>query len=143
MADTTITKTVVAPAQGGRPDGDQSDYVQKVDVETHSTEHVTGDDKRTFTTETKTDKVTSGEYDTRFVTLIDGELDKRKEAEDARAMARNKNRLATLLGAVVIGMIITWMGQSRLIPAAIVPYTFVITILCDSAFTFYALKHKI
>lgn len=138
MADQNSTPVkTVAPVSDRVP----ADYQRTVDVERHTTEHVHGK-QTTFDTETKTDDSAGGVFDNRVVTLIDGRLAARKAAEDKRANHRNFNRLMTLVGAVAIGLVITYMAQNGLIPKAYAPYTFVITVLLDSSFSFYALiKH--
>lgn len=118
--------------------GVPADYTRKVDTERHLTEHVHG--KRTaFSQETQTDDKSKGVFDNRVMEVLDGALTQRKAAEDKRANHRNFNRLMTLLGAVIIGLVLTWAATKGYIPKSVAPYTFVITVLLDSAFSFYAL----
>jgi hypothetical protein len=136
----------VVPAQRNAPavetpdklDGVPADYTRKVDTSRHLEEHVHG--KRTsFSQETKTDDASKGVFDNRVIEVVDGALRQRKAAEDKRANHRNFNRLMTLLGAVIIGLVLTWLSVRGFIPKSVSPYTFVITVLLDSAFSFYAL----
>lgn len=115
-----------------------ADYVRKLDREQHTTEHVHGN-RTTFETDTKTDDESNGVFDNRVLALVDGALTDRKQAEDKRANHRNFNRLMTLFGAVIIGLVVTWASQRGIIPKALAPYTFVITVLLDSTFSLYAL----
>jgi hypothetical protein len=74
--------------------------------------------------------------------LFDGAITEREKRENSRANHRNFNRLLTLLGAVLIGLVLTYASQKGIIPKTLAPYTFVITVLLDSTFTAYALyKH--
>jgi uncharacterized membrane protein (DUF485 family) len=66
----------------------------------------------------------------------------RQQLEDIRAIRRNRNRFASLLGALFISLVLTFTFQhgylgSRL-SANLSPYAFVITITLDSAITLYA-----
>lgn len=140
MANNTVDQAaaIVAPVAPVVGKDVPADYVRSVDMSRHTTEHVSGNNT-TFTTETKTDDTANGEFDNRVLTIINGELASRKAAEDVRANHRNFNRLMTLLGAVLIGVVITYLATRGVIPAPVAPYTFVITVLLDSAFSFYAL----
>lgn len=76
----------------------------------------------------------------------------RQYIEDARANHRNLNRMLTLVGALVIGLALTWLFQHAFVltavgvPANIVktlaPYTFVITIFMDSSLAAYSFFRK-
>lgn len=63
----------------------------------------------------------------------------RQSNEDQRAIRRNRNRMFTLFGAILIGLLVVWTlprlgGTGKLLE----PYSFVITVLMDTAFTVYA-----
>ena len=135
-------KPVVEPVSSPRVGTDvPADYRRSVDVTRHTAEHVVGN-KTTVKSETQTDDNLSGEFDNRVITLVNGTIQERQKAEDGRANHRNFNRLLTLLGAVIIGLILTYASVHGYIPKAFSPYTFVITVLLDSTFTMYALwKH--
>jgi hypothetical protein len=139
----------VVPSQASAPAAEQvnvlngvpADYTRKVDTSRHLIEKVHGN-RTTFDQETQTDDASKGVFDNRIMEVVDGALTARKKAEDKRANHRNFNRLMTLLGAVIIGLIVTWMSTKGYIPKSVAPYTFVITVLLDSTFSFYALlKH--
>lgn len=66
---------------------------------------------------------------------------RRQALEDQRSIHRNRNRFATLLGAFLISIVITYVLTSGTLGAAgktFGPYSFAITILLDSSFTLYA-----
>jgi hypothetical protein len=135
------------PANRVLPDGQQSplqvpaDYVHTVDQTRHTSEHVVGN--TTYVDrDVKTDDDLKGKFDNRVLRLVDGAITDREQRENKRANHRNFNRLLTLFGAVIIGLVVTWMATKGIIPAAVAPYTFVITVLLDSCFSLYALiKH--
>lgn len=73
----------------------------------------------------------------------------RQVIEDTRANHRNLNRMLTLFGALVIGMVLTyllthpvllhsWFGMSPKTVKSIAPYTFVITVAMDSTLALYS-----
>ena len=76
----------------------------------------------------------------------------RQSVEDARANHRNLNRMLTLLGALFIGLALTFMFthptilESVGVPASTMktfePYTFVITIFLDSSLAAYSFFKK-
>ena len=73
----------------------------------------------------------------------------RQAVEDVRANHRNFNRMMTLLGALLIGLVVTWLLQHPATLASIgvgpktckmlAPYSFVITVMMDSTLAAYAL----
>lgn len=69
----------------------------------------------------------------------------RQAIEDERANKRNFNRLLTLIGALVIGLFVTYSlehGWYGAFGTTLAPYSFCITILLDSALAVYGLvKH--
>lgn len=136
-ADLSVASTV-APVVGIDV---PADYIRNVDESTHTTEHVVGN-KTTVQSETQTDSKINGEFDNRLMEFVDQRIDARKAGEDSRANHRNFNRLMTLFGAVVIGLILTYASVHGYVPKQFAPYTFVITVLLDSTFSLYALiKH--
>lgn len=77
----------------------------------------------------------------------------RQAAEDDRANHRNLNRMLTLFGALLIGLIVTFiltnptavlipLGVSPTFIATMAPYTFTITILLDSSLALYSYVRK-
>lgn len=73
---------------------------------------------------------------------------KRQMIEDKRANHRNLNRMLTLLGALVIGIIVTYsLTHPKILMAAgvapttikfMAPYTFIITVALDSTLALYS-----
>lgn len=64
-----------------------------------------------------------------------------KAEEDRRANKRNFNRMLTLVGALVIGLIVTFTlshGYLGHFGFALAPYSFTITILLDSSLALYS-----
>ena len=91
------------------------------------------------------DVTMSGEFDDRVMKLLNGVLEERENRENMRANKRNENRLFTLLGALVIGLVVTYVLTSGLLPHRwnfLVPYAFVITIVMDSSLAFYSYVKK-
>lgn len=67
--------------------------------------------------------------------------DARQAIEDTRANRRNRNRMLTLLGALLIGIVVTFVLTHGYMGAASKtygPYAFVITVALDSLITVYA-----
>lgn len=151
MATTDNSATNATTNANSAVDGvTPTDYTktQKVSVTEHHQGHAVD-----FNSDIDTDY--TGQFDDRFVKLVNGAVEsalKEREArENIRANHRNLNRALTLLGALIIGLILTFVFQHNGIPGlvtmpkwtkAFAAYTFVITIAMDSTFTFYALwKH--
>jgi hypothetical protein len=122
-----------------------TDYTETSTVKT--TEHVQGN-KVTFTSDIDTDA--SGQFDKRVEDLVNGKVNalmaEREQRENIRANHRNLNRMLTLFGALVIGLVVTFVLQHRGIPGLVTlpawslilaPYTFVITIALDSGLALY------
>jgi hypothetical protein len=65
----------------------------------------------------------------------------RQKTEDSRANHRNFNRMLTLVGAMVIGLIVTYGLYHGWIPdgKALGPYSFTITIAMDTGLALYGL----
>jgi hypothetical protein len=122
-----------------------TDVNREVTLKTHSVEKKHGHDV-TFTTDSTRDVQMSGEFDDRVMNLINGVLENRKEAEDYRANKRNFNRMLTLFGALVIGLIVTYaLTTPGIVPPSLkflAPYTFVITIVLDSGLALYGYIRK-
>lgn len=76
----------------------------------------------------------------------------RQMVEDERANHRNLNRMLTLIGALLIGLALTYLfthpaimmsvGFSAAFVKAVEPYTFVITIFMDSSLAAYSFFKK-
>jgi hypothetical protein len=72
------------------------------------------------------------------ITRIDTE---RQRVEDTRADRRNRNRMLTLFGALVIGAAVTWFLNSQYssgMPPSAKQYAFTITIAMDSLLAAYS-----
>lgn len=142
--ETTVTDapfTANAGNVGDVDNGVPADYVRKVNQKRSTTEHVSGGET-TVDVHTDTDDDLSGKFDNRVMELFNGAIREREARENNRANHRNFNRLATLIGAVVIGVLVVLATQVGIIPSALAPYSFAITVAMDSAFTAYALiKH--
>jgi hypothetical protein len=80
------------------------------------------------------------EEDARVREMIDNVVSERERRENIRANHRNLNRMLTLFGALIIGVIVTfvlhagWLGNTGVVLA---PYAFSITILMDSGLALY------
>jgi len=78
--------------------------------------------------------------------IIDGAIAEREARENTRANHRNFNRMLTLFGALLIGLVVTYTLQHgeilgfRLPPWApgLAPYSFVITVALDSFLALYS-----
>jgi hypothetical protein len=85
---------------------------------------------------------------TAAIDKIHHETQLRQQAEDIRANHRNFNRMMTMFGALVIGLVVTFLlthptlfQMFGLTPGQVkpfAPYAFTITILLDSAITMYS-----
>lgn len=113
------------------------------DVKVTSHENINGHTD-SFTSER--DVTMSGEFDDRMLKLINGVLEDRKTAEDERANKRNFNRMLTLFGALLIGLVVTYaLTTPGIVPNSLkflAPYTFVITIVLDSGLALYGYIKK-
>jgi hypothetical protein len=120
----------------------KTDYTTTTDETGHSTEHVSGHNVTVDSTETSTVH-TTGEFDDRVKRLI-SEADARRQAkEDERSIKRNRNRLYTLLAAVLIGLAVVWsLPHFGHVGAVLSPYSFVITVLFDTTLTLWAYIHR-
>lgn len=90
------------------------------------------------------------------VRYVEAEIERRDGArqhlEDIRANHRNLNRFMTLLGALLIGLTVTFILTHDGIPGVYTlpsgvaktlgPYTFVITVMLDSSLAAYAFIRK-
>jgi hypothetical protein len=70
----------------------------------------------------------------------------RQALEDTRSIRRNRNRFASLAGALLISTLLTYCFQHAYLgphlSAMLAPYSFVITITLDSVITLYALLRR-
>lgn len=67
--------------------------------------------------------------------------EERQRLEDIRANHRNLNRMLTLIGALMIGLVVTYVlthGYLGHVGVALAPYAFVITVLLDSSLAAYS-----
>jgi hypothetical protein len=119
-------------------------YTRDTDTESHSKEVVNGHHVDVDANSTTTTR-TSGEFDNRVMQLINGVIEERERRENERANHRNLNRMLTLFGALIIGLIVTWMLNENILGhdgKILAPYSFVITILMDSGLALYGyIKH--
>jgi hypothetical protein len=147
MADTNTSTTVSsAPNVGNEndPKSTPAEYSRTVDLSRHTTQHVVGN-VTTVDQETQTDDKLTGEFDNRVMELFNGAIQEREARENVRANKRNFNRMLTMVGALVIGLVVTYVLTSGALGPAtkvLAPYAFVITILMDAGITAYAwIKH--
>jgi hypothetical protein len=139
----TVTVTPTTTKDAHTPD--PANYTRTAKVTVNSTEQVHG---RTtdFHSDRKSDVVIDGEFDNHVTELVNGVLSDRQKAEDIRADKRNFNRMLTLLGALVIGLFVTytlghnWYGDNW--SHMLAPYSFTITILLDSSLALYSYIRK-
>lgn len=104
-------------------------------------------DQVTYTAHATTDSHVAGQWpaeaDAHVRQLIQEAQEKRQVIEDSRANHRNFNRMLTLVGAMVISFVLTWvLNYAHGLPAwahTLAPFSFAITIMMDSCFTIYAL----
>ena len=137
--DTTTVTTAITPIV-------PTDYKRITTVAPTTHQNVKGTTD-TFDTTTDTNDQVTGEFDTRVMSLINGVLDDSKKVEDHRANKRNFNRMLTLFGALLIGLVVTFLLTTpHILPAhidkTVGPYTFVITILMDSGLALYGYIRK-
>lgn len=94
----------------------------------------------------------AGKAKSETLETVEAEVEERQRAEDIRANKRNFNRMMTLLGALLIGLVVTWMlshplvlGSFGIAPSTakmLAPYSFTITILLDSSLALYSYVRK-
>lgn len=143
MATTDKTQTTVSVTPASRPSNTDYDQVTTLNrkVEQHHTGHNVD-----FTVDTKIDDVLSGTFDDRVREIVNGVVKEREARENERANHRNLNRMLTLFGALLIGLVVTFILTHNGIPGVVklpkwsmvlAPYTFVITILLDSGLALY------
>lgn len=138
MTDTTTTNVTDAITP--------TDYKRATTVTRTTHQNVTGH-RDDFDVTTDTNDQVSGEFDTRVMSLINGVLSDTKKVEDKRADKRNFNRMLTLVGALVIGLVVTFvLSTPGILPVhvdkMVAPYTFTITILMDSGLALYGYVRK-
>lgn len=124
----------------------KTSYTETRDSSRHTVKTVDGHDVHVDQKTTTDDRI-SGDFDDRVMALIDGAIKDREDRENERANKRNINRLFTLIGALVIGLMVTFTLTTPGILSAhtdklVGPYAFTITILMDSGLAIYGLiKH--
>lgn len=72
---------------------------------------------------------------------IDQKDHERQAIEDERAIKRNRNRLLTLVAALIIGLVVTYTLENGMwgpMGKTLAPYSFVITVAMDSMLAAYA-----
>lgn len=113
------------------------------DVSVKSHENISGHTD-SFTSDR--DVTMSGEFDNRVMDLLNGVLTERETRENKRANKRNENRLYTLLGALLIGIVVTYcLTTPGILPKSVSwmePYAFTITIFLDSSLALYSYFKK-
>lgn len=99
-----------------------------------------------FQVDSTADVELSGSFDDRVKAIVNGAIKEREDRENFRANKRNFNRMLTLFGALVIGLVVTFvLTTPGMIPANwkfLAPYTFVITIVLDSGLALYGYIRK-
>jgi hypothetical protein len=118
-----------------------ADYQRTVDVSRHTTEHVHGN-RTAFDTETHTDDSAGGTIDNRLLEVIDGRIQRRQEAEDKRANARNRNRLYILVFVLVMEMFLPTLAGMHLLPPIVIKYEVLAITAPDALLTVYAFWRK-
>lgn len=137
MSQTTHAPTVTDPAASDQPLRKHTG----VDQDTTTTTTTTTTDGNYVDVKSTTDShdTRSDAFDARIDQRIKNAEDKRQAIEDVRANKRNFNRMMTLLGAILIGLVVVWtLPRLGHVGAVLSPYSFVITVLCDAAITVYA-----
>lgn len=143
---TQVVQNGSGPATASEP---QTDVTVTNDSNEHNQTRIVGD-QVTYDEHDTSDRNVHGtwsaEADEHVRSLITKAMQEREQREDVRANHRNLNRGLTLVGALVIGLILTYLlNYVPHLPHwmyVLAPFTFVITILLDSAFVFYSLyKH--
>lgn len=141
MATTDNQTQTTVNASGFSPT--EYDQVQKLTRTV--TEHHSGH-KVNFDVDQHVDSELSGTFDDRVRAIVNGAIKEREDRENFRANKRNFNRMLTLVGALVIGLVVTFvLTTPGMIPANwkfLAPYTFVITILLDCGLAVYGYIKK-
>jgi hypothetical protein len=104
------------------------------------------DGQVTYTANESSDTRTTGQWpveaDEHVRKLISEAQDEREARENIRANHRNLNRLLTLIGALIISFVVTWLlyydPSLPLWAHKLAPFSFAITILMDSSFVLYS-----
>jgi len=145
MATTDKNANVTVTTVNGDNALNPTDYTDTVTRTSHTEETHKGH-KVTVNRTVDTDETLSGSFDDRVMALVNGAIAEREARENMRANHRNLNRMLTLFGALVIGLVVTFVLQHKGIPGlvtlpvwtmALAPYTFVITIALDSGLALY------
>lgn len=144
--DASTTRKDAAPEASQDGATGRTDVTVTNDRESHDTTQLHGDEvtyNATDTTTTRTAGTWSAEADEHVRRLISEAQSEREARENKRANHRNFNRLMTLVGAMVISFVLTWLlyyyPGLPMWAHKLAPFSFAITILMDSSFTFYAL----
>lgn len=118
-----------------------ADYVRNVHTDRTLNEHVYGN-KTTFAQDTKTDDKSDGVVDNRLMTIIDGRIEKRQEAEDVRANRRNRNRILILVVVLLMELIVPTLYGWHMLPAFFLKYEVLAITAPDALLTVYAYIRK-
>lgn len=125
-------------------DHPQTKFTRTTDTVTHETHKVSGNREHVEET-THTDDTLEGDFDRRVMELVNGVIKEREDRENERANKRNFNRMITLLGALLIGLVVTFTLSSDYfghVGKLLAPYSFVITIIMDSGLALYGYIKK-
>lgn len=139
------------PSTTSTDPADQTDVRISRDAEDHADTTIKGDTVTLDESNTRRVNVSGTWRDTEdqhVREMIDDALANREQRENWRANKRNFNRMLTLFGALVIGLIVTFILYHPVMfhlphwAMALAPYSFVITILMDSSLALYSYVKK-
>ena len=135
-----ITRMVLpGTAAESSHDGRTRTHYTETDHDTSSTTKTVDGHHVSFETDTESSSSTTGEFDDRVKGLIETAEHERQAIEDLRAIRRNRNRLMTMLAAIVIGLAIVWtLPRMGSVGKAMEPYSFIATVALDTLLTLYA-----
>jgi hypothetical protein len=118
-----------------------ADYVRTLNTEHHLTEHVHGN-RTAFDQTSETDDASNGTFDNRVMTIVDGALTTRKQAEDKRANERNRNRILILVVVLIMELLVPTLYGMHLLPALFLKYEVLAITAPDALLTVYAYVKK-
>lgn len=137
-----MSETVSLPALQVTPedlDAPTRTHYTETDHGTTSTTKTVDGHHVSFETDSEKSSSVTGEFDDRVKKLIQDADRERQKIEDVRANRRNRNRLMTMLGAIVIGLAIVWtLPHLGPMGKALEPYSFIATVSLDTLLTLYA-----
>lgn len=144
---TTTDPTVAVYAnqtEATDPDSKTMQFTENKVTRTDTTRKVTGHNEH-VTEESHSDVYLNGDFDNRVMELVNGVIQERENRENERANKRNLNRMMTLVGALLIGLVVTFVLQGGYLGHmghVLAPYSFTITILMDSGLALYGYIKK-